>query len=655
MDVRCRPAVRALVAVVVGCACLLMSPPPRALGASAQVRADTVDPPEGPAPPGVDPKDWERLKAVWGQNKAIDQEYQQRYYLKHPERFGKLVLHHAIPQKYWKPENPCHGVLPAAEQHALDNLRGILKGGPPRGSRGQWVINNRLHLSKIDKLWNAFDRRFITADGRCTATADDFYRQRDLVDRAWDWIFAEGLDKLPPEARQQRLASLWGIGELAFGLPHQSAASRVASDNLGAAFFDGARAGGIDFSKLELRYLSIGRRKGDVDVDYAFRAGPGAHGTTLADGFANAKQASNAFYVWLALPRSALWVNLKPNEPDKIMDPRLARTSVGRVMLEADLTLKKQAAWAVHPKRPVGMRFWKAIGRNCVPGARLWITPGVAQIHETGNELYILDAPLDVKVEQWDYHPHAGDPRPSDGFTSCPGQAEADQRRIVGEYERIVLPYLKKQVNTAPEFAALRRVYLSRIAAEWYRERVDDGDTAFAGLVDSGKIDDWADAGAWLPTQTFQRYVKSFTEGEYRTTKKWVDGNVERTWTVQVGGVNFALVPRTSVDDRTFRDRWSGLGKLARQGAAGSAVDRHTGQRWMGGRSEIDEASIQRSFPAVSAPGAATPTRPPGQNPGDLARAAAPYLVVVLVLAALALLGLAVLRRHRTRHEGANR
>ncbi|MEQ4208946.1 hypothetical protein [Actinopolymorpha sp. B9G3] len=577
--------------------------------------------------------------------------YQQRYYLTHPERFGDLVLHHAIPQKYWKPTNPCHGVLPPGLLHSLDNLRGVIKGGARGAPRRNWVINNRFHLSLIEMMWNAFDAEFIVG-GRCRATPEDFYRQRNLIDQAWSWFFIETSYKLPPEEREVRFQSLKTIGEGAFGQPHQVPGERATAvaANHAKAFFDSAKAGGIDFSTLELRYLALDQKSGDVGIDYAFRVSPGRGSADLADGLENAAEASDAFFVWLALPRTAFWVNLKPNEPDKIMDAQLARTKVGQVMLEADLTLKQQASWALHPKRKLGARFWREAGRDCVPGTRLWITPDIAQVYEKGNELYILEAPLDVKVEQWNYQPTAGDPQIPGGGTSCPGMSEAEKKTVFDVYGQVVLPHLKKEVNTAPEFAALRRIYLSRIAAEWYRERAADGDTSFAGLVESGNIDRWADAGRWRPEQTFKRYVKSFTKGEFRATESWTEGNVEKTWTIQAGGVDFALVPTKSVGSRAFEDRWPGLDALARQGVAGSAVDKSTGNRWLGGHSAVDRAALAREFPLDDEPAA----RPENQTLSDRARSAAPYLVAVLVLASLSLVALAVLHARRSRQGGTH-
>jgi hypothetical protein len=41
-------------------------------------------------------------------------------------------------------------------------------------------------------------------------------------------------------------------------------------------------------------------------------------------------------------------------EADRVIDPSFGRTDVGKVMLEADLLLKKTAARLLHPDHPLG-------------------------------------------------------------------------------------------------------------------------------------------------------------------------------------------------------------------------------------------------------------------------------------------------------------
>jgi len=123
--------------------------------------------------------------------------------------------------------------------------------------------------------------------------------------------------------------------------------------------------GGVDFSSLELRYLSDVSSADTSATGFAFRARPA--GTAGGGEPGTPKRASDAFFVWLALPTSAMWVNLNPSEPDRIIDPRFGRTSTGRVLLEADLRMKKTAARLTNPNTRLGARFWRELEAPSLP------------------------------------------------------------------------------------------------------------------------------------------------------------------------------------------------------------------------------------------------------------------------------------------------
>ena len=55
------------------------------------------------------------------------------------------------------------------------------------------------------------------------------------------------------------------------------------------------------------------------------------------------------------------------------------------------------------PDTPLGKQYWDSLelvdGQIPCSAVRLWIMPAPATVRESGNELYILDAPLQVKSE----------------------------------------------------------------------------------------------------------------------------------------------------------------------------------------------------------------------------------------------------------------
>src|SRR5690606_39002000 len=123
---------------------------------------------------------------------------------------------------------------------------------------------------------------------------------------------------------------------------------------------------------------------------------------SVADGVRSAMQASDAFFVWLSLPPSTFWVNLNPDEPNRVIDKALGRTEVGRILLEADRRLKQTDSRLVNPHTRLGARFWNhqrpaPDGSYCFT-YRLWIVPGPAKVRETEDAIYIVDAPLKVNM-----------------------------------------------------------------------------------------------------------------------------------------------------------------------------------------------------------------------------------------------------------------
>lgn len=332
-----------------------------------------------------------------------------------------------------------------------------------------------------------------------------------------------------------------------------SASALTAAQTPGAA-----NLGGIDFSSLELRYVADASSAGTHAVAYAFKAVPGPGVRRVARARRAVRESSDAFFVWLALPKQALTVNLNPSEPNRIVDAQLGRTDAGRILLEADLRMKKTVARLIHPARPLGARFWRVLDRlDASQSARVclsfrqWIVPGPATVNESRDELYILKAPLYVKMES-DYRGRQA----AGGDTAtqpCAGQSEALEQRSEALYRRLILPRVQRAVRRAPEYAALRRVYLSRVAAEWYRRLGAREGGAFVDIIDSGDVSRWVSKRRWRPRDVFDRYVRSFRRGEFRVKRRTRQGNVVTTRTLVYGGVDFTAVPSRVVSSAELR------------------------------------------------------------------------------------------------------
>lgn len=334
--------------------------------------------------------------------------------------------------------------------------------------------------------------------------------------------------------------------------------------------------GGIDFSRLELRYLSdIGSGGG---LKYAFQAPATADGDQNSDtGFTNTQEASDAFFTWLELRPSTFWVNLNPNEPDRIIDPDLGRTDAGRVMLQADLTLKKTTGRLIHPDSELGARFWKQLSGECI-SFRTWIVPSPATVYTKGNELYILKAPLNVQMET-QYLKVRGEK----SAVSCAKQPESVQAHNEELFRSLILPKVVEAVNTAPEYADLRRVYLSRVAAEWYRKLSERESTTYAEMIDNGDISAYTTQHDWKPVDTFNQYVDSYKKGEFKVTHRTRKGDYVYTNTYIYGGVDLTNIPFTSLTPAQLDATAPDLTRNISRSLSTPMTDAAHDQVWLGG------------------------------------------------------------------------
>ncbi|MFD5845617.1 hypothetical protein [Streptomyces chartreusis] len=311
--------------------------------------------------------------------------------------------------------------------------------------------------------------------------------------------------------------------------------------------------GGIDFSTMELRYLADPGDGSGLQYSFSADLDPLKGDLRQSTGISAATQSSDAFFVWLSLTPQNFWVNLNPDEPDRIVDGRLGRTDAGKVMLEADLEMKKTVGKLIHPHSALGRKFWGGVRGDCM-SFRNWILPATASVHQDGDKLYILDAPLDVQMET-QYLAGNG----ASSARSCPEQDEATEDHNEALFRDLILPRLKKAINTAPEYAELRRVHLARVAAEWYRELSRTKDTTYGDLIDSGDIDTWRSTGGWRPTDTFDRYVDSYTKGEFKVTDRTTKGSTTYVRSYVYGGVDLTRIPLKTVTDDRFTSDHAGL------------------------------------------------------------------------------------------------
>jgi hypothetical protein len=334
----------------------------------------------------------------------------------------------------------------------------------------------------------------------------------------------------------------------------------------------GSDPGGIDFSTLQLRYLGEGK---GGKLEYAFDATTATSPDhKIPEGRNAVARASDAFFVWLSLSPSTFWVNLNPNEPDRIIDDRLGTTDVGRILLQADFQMKKLIGSLIYPDTALGQQFWGSsdlTAGSCI-SHRQWIVPEPASVYEQDGGLYIVDAPLDVKSETEYFQGQA------DSSCVVPDTA------LANAFRTLILPKVKEAINGAPEFAELRQVYLSRVAAEWYRERHASGGT-LSTLIDSGDVRNWPALQPWSPRDVFNQYVDSYNKHEFNVTRQVERGDYIYETTYTYGGVDFSEVPLNQLTESALTQAHPDLTDVIGKSFQNSVPDRR-GKIWLGGSSE---------------------------------------------------------------------
>lgn len=182
--------------------------------------------------------------------------------------------------------------------------------------------------------------------------------------------------------------------------------------------------GGVDFSSIQLNYISVSSDQNGGTFSYVLKAKKAEEGDKIIDIEDATELSLNAFFIGLTLPDSKFWVNLDPSEPDRIMDEDLRNTDVGRIMLEADLQMKKDLCSYKNPceskigEELVGLLEKKKGGeltKECMrkhpneiedddnviffSNIRNWIVPGKTDTYGTDNEVYIVDIALNIESE----------------------------------------------------------------------------------------------------------------------------------------------------------------------------------------------------------------------------------------------------------------
>jgi len=270
------------------------------------------------------------------------------------------------------------------------------------------------------------------------------------------------------------------------------------------------------FRPLHLRYLSYGAE----DNTFHLFLDKGDLKNPRTQELENtSKELLKYFFIGISLPNDSFWVNLRPDAENNIIDDYLARTDIGKIMLEVDLQLKKDTALATSPETPEGRKYWDKLCQKAgelfgseniaIPTlTRPWIVPDEIIIRETVGSAYVYKATLKVMLEQ-------------DYLKNNTVYSFKDERlKQLNEYSsqlirELIIPKLTREVNTSKRYAPLRQVYYSLILAQWFKARFSGKGDTYSRIINRKDLTNLISQKPWSKTTYFQSYQKSFKDGEY--------------------------------------------------------------------------------------------------------------------------------------------
>ncbi len=330
-----------------------------------------------------------------------------------------------------------------------------------------------------------------------------------------------------------------------------------------------------------LRYLSVNSANPNNYFNFLLDTGNLSNrvGRTGLD--REAKKLINYFFLGITLPSDAFWVNLQPTQSDRITSDELARTDLGRTLLEQDLQLKKDVAKYLHPKNPVGKQYWErfysAIGKEKAKKAkittsnRVWITPDQIVVLETEDGALVAKASLKVLLEgeyfslreqkpEYAREQRAENREQKNQVINQTTEEKQIQNISEQLMKEIVLPAITKDINESPRYASLRQVYYSLILSEWFKRKRSSvsrrpylvshissknasRDTIheirdtnpYASYINSGTTAGLESSLSWSKQALWQEYLKSYQQGEYKL-KDTLFGLKRMYWS---GGIEF--------------------------------------------------------------------------------------------------------------------
>ncbi|MCR4337051.1 MAG: hypothetical protein NUV91_04510, partial [Candidatus Omnitrophica bacterium] len=231
------------------------------------------------------------------------------------------------------------------------------------------------------------------------------------------------------------------------------------------------------------------------------------------------------FLATLTIPQKDVWVNLSPEEPDRITSQAFGETEMGRDLLAQDYLLKQITASLIYPENDLGRKFWdkvykkaaKTLGTTNIPVDvfnKVWIVPDSAAVYEHGNTTIVIESRLKVLLEK--------------DYLAKENNTKNDSLNATSEILReIILPAIEEEVNHGKNFTPLRQIYHSAILAKWYKQKLQE---SLLNQVYSDKnktlgidVNDKK-----IKEKIYQQYLEAFKRGAYNYIREEYDPTTQQ-------------------------------------------------------------------------------------------------------------------------------
>ncbi len=271
------------------------------------------------------------------------------------------------------------------------------------------------------------------------------------------------------------------------------------------------------------------------------------------------------FLAALTVPEKEMWVNLSPNEPDRIIAGGLGETDMGRDMLAQDYMLKQLTSSLMHPEEDLGEEFWTRVyeraqaefGTTDIPMDtfhKVWIVPEKAVVyeHEATATTYVLESHLKVMLEEDYLAMEHADRRGLIHQTQDKGMINhtPTHSNITTSIIRdILLPAIEHEVNEGKTFANLRQIYHAMILAAWYKQNLKQSLLGQV-YVDQNKIKGIDTEDKQMTQKIYDQYLDSFRKGVYDYIKEDYDAATDQIIPRKYfsGGIEISLAMLTTLD-----------------------------------------------------------------------------------------------------------